>query len=73
MVDGVVLASTVPVPYRTIKYSWPQTAGHNIQIGLSNARSDSQREATWKNEYVCEVYRGMHAGRYCGFESQVMS
>ena len=29
----------VSVPYRTIKHSWPHTAGRTIQIGLSNARS----------------------------------
>ena len=42
--------------YRTTKDSRPQYSNR-----LSNARSE--REATWKNEYVCEVYRGMHGGR----------
>ena len=35
-VDGVVLPSTVPVLYHIVP---SKTAGHNIQIGLSNARS----------------------------------
>ena len=38
-VSRLALSRICPVPYRTIKHSWPQTAGHNIQIGHSNARS----------------------------------
>ena len=38
-VSRLALSRICPVPYRTIKHSWPHTAGRNIQIGLSNARS----------------------------------
>ena len=30
----ITLDRTCPVPYRTIKDAWPQTAGNNIQIGF---------------------------------------
>ena len=38
-VSRLALSRICPVPYRTIKHSWPHTAGCTIQIGLSNAKS----------------------------------